>query len=57
MHCIAFILLIFVIKLYCFYNIPVYYSVETIDYSITSYSNIILNIAPSDLLLYWMYSS
>jgi len=57
MHCTAFILLIFVIKLYCFYNIPVYYSVETIDYSITVLHNIILNIAPSDLLLYWMYSS
>ena len=57
MHCTAFILFIFVIKLYCFHNIPAYYSVETIDYSITVLHNIILNVAPSDLLLYWMYSS
>ena len=57
MHSVTFILLILVIKLYCFYNIPVYYSVETIDYSITVLHNIILNFAPSDHLLYWYVQS
>ena len=57
MYHITFILLILVIKLYCIYNIPIYYFVETIDYSITVLHNIILNNTPSDLLLYWVYSS
>ena len=57
MHCVTFILLILVIKLYCFYNIPVYCSVETINYSITVSHNIILNYASSDLLLYWCVQS
>jgi len=53
MHSVTFILLILVIKSYCLYNIPVYYSVETINYSITVLHNIILNFAPSDHHLYW----
>ena len=57
MHSVTFILLILVIKLYCLYNMPVYYSVETIDYSITVLHNIILNFASSDHLLYWYVQS
>ena len=53
MHSVTFILFILVIKLYRFYNIPVYYSVEIIDYSIIVLHNIILNFAPSDHRLYW----
>lgn len=35
MHCVTFILFVLVIKLYCVYNIPIYYFVEIIDYNIT----------------------
>lgn len=55
MHSVTFILFILVIKSYCFYNIPAYYSVETVDYSIIVLHNIILNFASSDLSLYWLY--